>query len=436
MNILLDMDKIKNKITEMVDMLYKDPKIFGIVSFIVNMVIIICIYHFNPYNFNEKYPLHIFFIILFILLINVMTFYFIRVKKEINDSNISSSDIYKKLPFFENYYNYIKENGYLLLYLVLTVISIYYIFSFFYNNELSINTFETLFINFINLFIIIGVLSILYITLKNTSSSIDNNETRIHVLFLNLLRNIIFYIPCLFIDIIEFIKSEYEITTSTIWIILIIEIILISMYFIIPKIIHKIVSHDGIELLNEPKYLNNNHLLATYQNLNEIIDKNISSYDNNENSKFKYTYALSCWYYINPQPPNTNQSYTKFSTILDYGGKPIIEFNPLKNKLRIRCELSNGNFKTLYETTNIKYQKWNNIVINYDAGTMDIFINGILVSSTPSISPYMTYESVVVGQNNGIHGGICNVNYYKHVLSSSKINSIYKILKIKDIPLI
>jgi hypothetical protein len=92
--------------------------------------------------------------------------------------------------------------------------------------------------------------------------------------------------------------------------------------------------------------------------------------------------------------------------------------------------------KTLYETKDIKYQKWNNIVVNYDAGTMDVFINGLLVSSTPEIAPYMTYENVIVGQENGIQGGICNVVYYKHILSAGKINTAYKLLRNKSTPTI
>jgi hypothetical protein len=91
--------------------------------------------------------------------------------------------------------------------------------------------------------------------------------------------------------------------------------------------------------------------------------------------------------------------------------------------------------KTLYETSDIKHQKWNNIVVNYDGGIMDVFINGALVSSTPEIAPYMTYENVIVGQTNGIQGGICNVMYYKHILSSGKINMAYKLLRNKHVPL-
>jgi len=427
------MDRIKDKLIKIVEMTYKDPQIFGIISLIVNIAIISSIYYYNPYEVSDKYPLYTFLVILVILLFTVMTFFFVRVNKEVESTN---KELYKSLPLFENYKLYIKENGYLLLYLVLSVVSIYFLSIFLKNNDLTVDTFQTLFIQLVNIAMVIGAFSLIYMALNyGVSDKPDKNET-IPILLLSLLKNIIFYVPCLFIDIIEFIKSEYQITTKTVWIVLIIEIILVILYFILPTLFHSIMTHDGIQLLDECVYLNNKKSLGTYETLHKIKDKAVATPDDIENSKFKYTYALSAWYYINPQPPNTSPAYTKFTTILDYGKKPLIQFNSLKNTLRVQCETSNGNLKTLYETKDIKYQKWNNIVVNYDAGTMDVFINGLLVSSTPEIAPYMTYENVIVGQENGIQGGICNVVYYKHILSAGKINTAYKLLRNKSTPTI
>ena len=65
---------------------------------------------------------------------------------------------------------------------------------------------------------------------------------------------------------------------------------------------------------------------------------------------------------------------------------------------------------------------------------MDVFLNGELVGSKPNIAPYMTYENVTSGQDNGIHGGICNVVYYDHILSNSNIQLMYKLLRDKEFP--
>ena len=62
----------------------------------------------------------------------------------------------------------------------------------------------------------------------------------------------------------------------------------------------------------------------------------------------------------------------------------------------------------------MKLQKWNKFLINYDGGTLDIFLNDKLLSSSSSIAPYMTLDVVSVGANNGINGGIRNVVYFRN----------------------
>ena len=81
-------------------------------------------------------------------------------------------------------------------------------------------------------------------------------------------------------------------------------------------------------------------------------------------------------------------------------------------------------------------QKWHNLVINYIGGTIDIFLNGELVTSEKRMVPYKTFNSMIVGQDNGISGGICNVIYYPSYISRTKIKSNYAYLKNKNPPII
>ena len=75
-------------------------------------------------------------------------------------------------------------------------------------------------------------------------------------------------------------------------------------------------------------------------------------------------------------------------------------------------------------------QKWNYIVINNDSGTMDVFINKILVASKKHIIPdFNQAQELKIGEKNGQSGGICNVVYYPEVLSKSKIDSNYDYVK-------
>ena len=64
-------------------------------------------------------------------------------------------------------------------------------------------------------------------------------------------------------------------------------------------------------------------------------------------------------------------------------------------------------------------------MINYDRGTLDVFVNNKLVSSMKNIVPYMKYDQITIGQEPGINGGITDVIYYSDVLSRDKINNLY-----------
>ena len=223
------------------------------------------------------------------------------------------------------------------------------------------------------------------------------------------------------------IKYQWNITTRPIWIILGIEIILITLRFLIPYLFNLILSkREGTILLSDPIYLNKEKTLGTFDDLHAT--------DDNTELSPKYHYSISAWFYINPQPPNTSGAYTKYTNILNYGNKPNVQFNSLENKLRVQVELNDKTFADIYTKKGIDFQKWHNIVINYDGGNMDIFLDGDLVSSKPGIIPYMSYENIIVGAENGINGGICNVVFHKKVLTKSDIIFNYKLLRNKRFP--
>ena len=164
------------------------------------------------------------------------------------------------------------------------------------------------------------------------------------------------------------------------------------------------------------------------------------AYTDYSTSRFSYSYALSGWFYINPQPPSTSIAYAKYTNILNYGKKINIEFNGKLNSIRVMAAkpADKGDEKNMsmevFKTSDIMYQKWNNFVINYDDGMVDVFMNGVLVATATGIMPFMSFDDIVVGSNNGIMGGICNVNYYKKTLSEKTIRMNYRTLRIKEFP--
>ena len=88
------------------------------------------------------------------------------------------------------------------------------------------------------------------------------------------------------------------------------------------------------------------------------------------------------------------------------------------NRFSIQLDLQ------LYTLKNFEYQRWNNFIINYYGGTLDIFVNNKLVSSTPNITPLNNIQNAIAGQTDGVYGGIKNVVYYKKTLTKQEINLI------------
>ena len=243
---------------------------------------------------------------------------------------------------------------------------------------------------------------------------------------LSLFKNIIFYIPCLLLNFIDFIKDEYKITTRPIWILFFIEIVVIILRFLIPFLYKKYGNRDGKVLLDKPVNLNKETDLGIFQNIDPTTsNKNTSDTE----FPYKYNYALSCWIWINSNSTSTSSAYNKSTTLLNYGD--VIQINMNKNKIEILALTSDNNGEninklvTVYEDKKILYQKWNNFIINYSGGTLDIFINNKLVASKPNITPIMSYSKVTAGFQNGIYGGIKDIVYYDKVLSRNKIHSIY-----------
>lgn len=160
-----------------------------------------------------------------------------------------------------------------------------------------------------------------------------------------------------------------------------------------------------------------------------------------EGSKiYNYSYAISSWIFIHEQPPNRGPYYENFVSLINYGDKPNITYNMSKQTLRITIsnnkESPGPSDRILFETKTLPMQTWNNIVINYDGGTLDIYINNRLVASEPNIIPYISDDKITVGQKYGLSGGICNVVYWPQVLSRTKIALFYETMKLSNPPVL
>jgi len=477
--------------------LYANPDHLAKLEFIQYIIFIVLIFYYNPLNINTNYPAFTNLLVLSVSFIYVMLFIFIKTKVERND------DIDLIDP---------TESNMLIKFICIIISFIVFMllikgFVWLLMHTALVNIFR----HMIGLVIFIVVLGIAYLFMKKTIDKIRNSSGR---KFTTLVIKFIMYLPCLLVDIVEYIKYQFNLTTKPVWILLGVEGTLVGLYYILPYLFDKVTTSDGLKLLNQPIYLSSETTLGNFKQLHKKRNTDIDNMDMSldqlysekinaeaqkdkeaetdslDNAKspgytdpnmpknkilawiynklqhpvwvkiepkvktqyydmkakrFRYSYALSGWFYINPQPPNTRTAYTVYTNILKYGEKVKLEYNGQLNSLRVMAAVgSSGNDVAnkpndsieIYETKKILYQRWNNIVLNYDDGYMDIFINGLLVGSRSGIAPYMSFDNVIAGSDSGLLGGICNVTYYDHVLSKKNIILTYKSLRGKKEPYI
>ena len=151
-----------------------------------------------------------------------------------------------------------------------------------------------------------------------------------------------------------------------------------------------------------------------------------------EKFPYNYTYSISFYIYLNPQPENTSLAYTKDTVLFNYAFKPVIYYNGKSQKIIVKSRtISNrgDQLDTIYEMTNPKFQKWLFFVINYDNNLIDVFIDGKLVGSKENVSPYFKGDSITIGEKDGIHGSIKEIYYYDKITSVSTIELLYNLSK-------
>ena len=344
-------------------------------------------YKFNPFKIVDKYPSYLLIINGFFVTVMICFYLFIINYKDLKDIKLGTLDY-----LGDDGINQALSNFFIKIFalfgifacIFLGIFGLYWLLSNISNADEIIQ----------NLFIIIAViiaLGIIYLIFFKKTDSNPKNK------YLKLFQELVFLIPCYLIDYIEYLEKQIGLTTKPVWILLVFELIIVIMYFIIP-VVSKLFKSKAI--LDGPIYTDVLTQLGPYQGIN--LAKTID---------FNYNYGLAFKIYINPQPESTNSSYTKFTSLLNYANKPNILYNAKMNTLRVVCLNGKNNLETIYETTDIKYQKWIPVLINYNSGTIDVFIDDNIVATINNILPYMTVDNITCGADNGIHGGIKDIVY-------------------------
>jgi hypothetical protein len=241
----------------------------------------------------------------------------------------------------------------------------------------------------------------------------------------------------------------------------------LSVFLLKPYVKSKYLKQGGKQFINQPIVTDVLTNVASYQTLygSDVID---------------YRYAISFWFYIDAFPPSTNSSYLKVVPILSYGNNPTVKYSSETNTLFVTVKQDElvGNYskkeeteinpkeiekwksikdkigdaiekvktmsfenevdadgnRIIYTHPNVLLQKWNHVVLNYNGGTLDVFYNGTLVKSEIQVVPYMKYDNLTVGTENGVKGNVANLMYFKMPLDILTINTLYSSLKDKNPP--
>ena len=429
-----------------------DPKTLRtryILIFFIFIIAVVLLWIYRPFGLFTNYTGATIFVslLVFMFLITMILFYDYLAK------NPNSSNIPKNLSaniFFISF-SFLLSASFIVL--------LMWVFGFFSTSPSTTNI-GSYIINFLLLFVMLSIIYKIFMMSNLNKTAIGR------VILYSIL-----YIPCIFVNIIEMIMHEYKQTTTTMVILFLIEICLVVLYFVYPIIVKKIYTQGGKQLINQPVPLDREYSIATYQQLND-------------SDEYNYNYALSFWFCIDSMPPNTNANYSKYTTILSYGNNPHVSYNPDTNSLLITVsgdsvipisivdlahkledkmtyagdeqipkiqttindvihkvknvpimnEHDENGKRIIYLKKDIQLQKWNNVILNYNGGTLDIFYNAELVKSAVEVVSYLTYDTLLVGENKGVSGGISNLTYFKSPLDIFKINALYNSMKDKTPP--
>jgi len=188
-------------------------------------------------------------------------------------------------------------------------------------------------------------------------------------------------------------------------------------------------------LLRDPVYLKNKKFIGNFEE--ERV--------NNFEIEYNYSYALNGWFFFRANSlksictaniPGVCSKEANYKSILNYGDKPNILYNSIENKLQIKMNNGKDKKPVIYIIDEVPLQKWVNIVVNYDGGVLDVFMDSKLLASYNNVVPYMSQDQITIGDIGGVSGGVCNVVYFPQSISKERIDMNYKILSNKNPPIV
>lgn len=210
---------------------------------------------FSNYSTNVKLPFYVVGILLFTYVSYVVASYWSKPKTSESSSKDSQSQNDKQI--FEIFKTFsIIYGEYILIIIGIFILCI--IFYKLFMGALVYTLSQSIWVSF-------GLIILILALVKNTIYKKDDEKESE---WMTLIMDIIFYIPCLITDGIEFIKKDYAATPSTTFIVFIIIVVVAAIFFLAP-----LINTDGGNLLiTGPKTLNSVTRFSTDEILSFEID--------------------------------------------------------------------------------------------------------------------------------------------------------------------
>jgi hypothetical protein len=268
----------------------------------------------------------------------------------------------------------------------------------------------------------------------------------------SLLFKIVIYLPCMCLNLVDYLRGELKLAQRQ-WsyvILLFFEIAFIALLFLLPKVFDAVVNHNGEVIVDAVLPLNEKstpfEFKITNSDNSSTVSLTPSLTENVKTNTPHYSYGISAWFYIHPEPPKNSYSssangisilnFATDSTDTNAPGAPQVLFDPSGNQLKISVQTETNNATSVTLPNQILLQRWNHLFINFNNnGIMDVFLNNHLESSTPKVIPKLPKTLIVGSEPGGIYGQVCNVVYYKDVVGSQGVSWIYNTHKLLNPPL-
>ena len=226
----------------------------------------------------------------------------------------------------------------------------------------------------------------------------------------SLIAKALLLIPCIFVLITSYVKKEFAAAPSSAKTLILVEIVFFTLWFGLPALARHLSSGNGVVVQKEPLYTDKETVLPMVAGLPPASSAH---------------YTVSLWFFVDNQTPSVSEAYARSTPLFAYGGRPLVAVDVSKDALQVISNQVGHGPVVVAGYKGIRYQKWNNLVVTYQGGTTDVFLNGGIIGSKPSSVPMATPARAVVGHPDGIHGAVCDVRIFDTALSPFAIRANY-----------